>query len=210
MARTRSVRLHVGSITVQYDDIHPEQLWEPGHDVYDWCKSIGEQLVSEARATAPGGNAYSTARWPRTGTGRLKAGIGVFSHRTGEESYEIILGSDAPYTKFVHGGTAFQRGAFIYSHAGSAHAAEINAFMFGQKSIIGVQPSHAPNLMAPHPSWYMRLPPGGGFTWPYQLRVRGQRANPFLVRAYNRVQEIHAGLPSTLGDPWTGVVGRVI
>lgn len=203
MARTRSIRLRVGSITLEYDDIHPEQLWEPGHEIYDWCAMIGQELVKAAKATAPGGNAYSTARWPRVGTGRLKAEIGLFSHRTGETSYEIILGSNAPYTMYVHGGTAFQRGAYIYSRVGFLHKAEIDAI--GGGSFAPWTPIFARPTIGD--GWFMKLKPGGGnLTIPYHLRVRGQRANPFLVRAYNRVEEDHPAL----GGQWLGVVGRTI
>jgi hypothetical protein len=41
---------------------------------------------------------------------------------------------------------------------------------------------------------YMSVPPGPGGTQRHLLRVRGQRANPFLIRAYNRVAREHAGL----------------
>ena len=123
----RRLRVFETSIEVEYTDIHPEELWEPGHLIYDWCAEITLTLEKNTKATAPGFPGTSHARWPRRSSGKLRAGIVAIGKRTGAESYDIILTSMVPYTMYVHGGTAYQRGKFIYSRLGYANRAFIDA-----------------------------------------------------------------------------------
>jgi hypothetical protein len=199
----------IGDISWSYEmDVHPEQLWEPGHEIYDHCKHMTEQLERSIKINAPPNR--STARWPRTGTGRLQAGIVGIGKRTGAQSFDITIVSQAPYTMYVHGGTAFQRGGHIYSTMGYANRAFIDAnigtWHEGEISpVTGVATGEGRFGILPIPGgMFMALPPGGGFTRRFHLRVRGQRAHPFLIEGWNSVAIRH---PEEFGAPFDPAVG---
>lgn len=193
MARIRSTRFRTAEVEFIYYDIHPEELWAPGHIVYDWCAEIGAELKAESKVFCPPG--HSEARWPRTGTGNLLRSIFARGNRVAPQAYSLNYGADAPYAEFVHGGTAFQRGGYIYSNRGWANKGFIdNLFLHGHVRVEGDEPY--PILPIPG-GLYMNLghSPYGP---PRQLRVRGQRANPFLVKAWRSVHRRHEGLPTDL------------
>jgi hypothetical protein len=193
MARSRRVRVRTDYILIEYLDLHPEQEWAPGHDVYDWCASICQELMVASRLWCPIAGKNSEARWPRVGTGHLLGSVYAEGHRTGPESYYLEYGAKAHYTQWVHGGTAYQRKGYIYSRMGYANKATIDAAMLaGRGTARGSTASPFARGM------YMSLPPGGGHSYRYHLRVRGQRANPFLYKAYRQVYHRHEGLPSDL------------
>jgi hypothetical protein len=201
----------VGEVVIT--DMHPETLWEPGHEIYDWAEEIRRDLEVLTKGVAPGGafgEKYSTARYPRIGTGRLNAGISASMTRTGPQSIDMAVTSSAPYTMYVHGGTAYQRGGYIYSNLGWANKATIDALMAARLSRPKISTNRFETgqrigsvIPARMRGLFMSLPPGGGQYWRYHMRVRGQRANPFLIRGYNRAAIQH----EALGELWTGVVG---
>jgi hypothetical protein len=200
----RRMRHVSDEFVVEYVDIHPEELWEPGHIVYDWCVEIGRELKVATRAFTPHDGKNSEARWPRTSTGRLLASVYTIGHRTGPESYNLEFGAGMHYAAWVHGGTAFQRGGYIYSNLGYANRAFIDANVGAWKT--GNQEGQRYDLgsgkygILPIPrGMFLSLPPGGGHSRRYHLRVRGQRANPFLVKAWRTVHFRHEGLPTDLG-----------
>jgi hypothetical protein len=188
----RRTRFVSDEFVVEYTDIHPEELWEPGHIVYDWCRQIGTELKEATKAFVPVGGKNSEARYKRVGTGRLLASVYAFGHRTGPESYNLEFGAGMPYASFVHGGTAFQRGGYIYSNLGWANKATVDAIMLQGGPPRGVKPAGAMRGL------FMSLPPGAGHSYRYHMRVRGQKANPFLVKAWRVVHFNHEGLPSDL------------
>ena len=195
----RRTRVRESYIEVEYTDIDEEQLWEPGHLIYDWCADITLTLEAEAKQTAPGFPGTSHARWPRRSSGKLRAGIVALGKRTGPESYDIILESQAPYTMWVHGGTAYQRGQYIYSHAGYVNRAFIDANLASwhegdliQTGRNAGDPSGEGkfSILPIHGNMFMVLPPGGGHSRRFHLRVRGQLPNAFLYRAWDRTNEL--------------------
>ncbi len=186
----RRSRFGISYITEDYSDIHPEEIWDPGYPAYDWCKKVTAWLEVEAKRTAPGRPGTSHARRVRGSSGVLRAGITAFGHRTGLESYRLVLNSAAPYSAYVHGGTT----RYIYSTLGYANREFIDANLHtwyegeiddrGQETgegKFGILPIIGKNFMV--------LPPGAGFSRKYHLRVRGQLPNAFLYRAWNRTNE---------------------
>ena len=194
----RSIRASVGYVEVEYTDIDESQLWEPGHLIYDWCLDICHTLERFTKSTAP--PTVSHARWPRKSTGALRAGIHAFGKRTGPESYDIVLMSAAPYTMYVHGGTAYRRGGkYIYSTAGYANRdfidANIDAWHEGNIDPTSNMPTGEGrfHILPIHGNMFMVLPPGAGHSRRFHLRVRGQLPNAFLYRGWNRTDEEHNG-----------------
>lgn len=190
----RALRIRTSFAEWSYADMHPEEIWEPGYPAYDWCVEVTGYLEAEAKRTAPGRPGTSHARRMRTSTGRLRAGITAFGHRTGLESYRVVLNSSAPYSEFVHGGTAYSRGAHIYSTMGWANRAFVDSLLGpwfeGNIDDRGMPTGEGRFHVLPIPgSFFMKLPPGAGFSRKYHLRVRGQLANAFLYRAWNRTND---------------------
>lgn len=202
----RRVRVSTEYIYLEYMDLHPEQEWLPGHDVYDWIMGIGEELREAARLYCPHDGKNSEARWPRVGTGILLATVYFDSQRTGPESYDLDFGARAPYTMFVHGGTAYQRGRYIYSKMGQANKSTIDAAYAAGHAGKGLRQAQMElgleeagyGILPFVGGMWMKLKPGAGFTQAYHMRVRGQKANPFLYKAYRMVYHRHEGLPSDL------------
>lgn len=189
-------------------DIHPETLWGPGHEVFDWANGVRRDLLFSTKRAAP--PFVSKAKWPRQGTGALNAGIYATMARVGPESIDMQVGSRVSYTMFVHGGTAFKKGSnFIYSREGFANKATVDAlaesgFALGRGT--GIPPRMQ--------GLFMALPTFSGFVTQagrfrsgqskrFHLRVHGQSANPFLLRGMNHAAIKHP----CLGEPWTGVIG---
>lgn len=197
----RASRAHISAIVIEYTDIDEEQLWAPGHMIYDWAADITITLEKFTKATAPGFPGTSHAKWPRRSTGNLRKGIVAFGRRTGPESYTIDLISQAPYTMYVHGGTRVGKGGtYIYSTMGLANRGFIDANIgtwkegdliqsgpnMGERSGEGIQ-----GILPISGKMFMVLPPGAGFTNKFHLRVKGQLPNAFLFRGWDRTNEEH-------------------
>lgn len=205
-----ATHLRVSRVVVELEGVHPEKLFAPGHEVWNFCNQVRRDLVIATKASAP--PTVSKARWTARGsTGNLQRAIHGNFARTGPESIDMSCESPAPYTMWVHGGTAFKRGqGYIYSREGFANRATVDALALSGFHA-GTPGQHIPGNLK---GLFMVLPTFGGqrggrglFTKGQserlKLRVRGQRANPFLVRGMNLAALKH----SCLGPPWTGVVG---
>jgi hypothetical protein len=98
----------------------------------------------------------------------------------------------APYSEYVHGGTGFARGkGYIYSRMGYANRAFIDAnigtWHEGNIDSHGNMTGEGRWGILPIPGgMFMTLPPGAGHSRRFHLRVRGQLANAFLYRGWNR------------------------
>lgn len=179
-------RAKISGYSFEAIEIHDEILWEPGGDVYEWLHEVARELQTVTKRTAP--STVSKSRWGHRGTGRLKAGITANVEMDRLKVANIILNSSAPYTMYVHGGTAYRSGSFIYSNLGWANKITVDA-LYERKEAYFRNAGAMRGL-------FMALPPGPGGTWRYHMRVRGQKANAFLSRGYNRVAELgHPALP---------------
>lgn len=173
----RAVRAYFTTYTIEVGVISDEKLFLPGGNVYDWSHKLAEQLETVTRQTAP--PTVSKSRWKHVGTGRLKRGITATVNMDVDKVITIDVNSSAPYSMFVHGGTAIGRGSHIYSTLGWANRITVDS-LFDAGTTKFRPPAALQGL-------YMALPPNTGGHFPWHLRVRGQRANPFLSRGYNRV-----------------------
>lgn len=193
----RRSRAITSFVSWEYDDIHPEEVWDPDGPAYIWCKKVSAVLEVEAKRTAPGRPGSSHARRVRSSSGVLRAGITAFGHRTGLESYRVVLNSAAPYSEYVHGGTR-GIGGYIYSDMGKGNidfiSANIGSWREGNIDERGQETGEGKFGILPiSGKMFLVLPPGAGFTNKFHLRVRGQLPNAFLYRAWNRTNEELAG-----------------
>jgi len=177
--------------TVIISDIHPEDLWQTGHLINRWCREINREMEKAMKAEAPPGRSTSPGPFAvrkHVGTGKMRAQIRGKMTKVGGEAISTEIRSHAPYTSYVHGGTAYQGYRFIYSTVGwtplvrkQIETLSASRFRSGTANLLGMDRT----------GWYMRLPPPGRI---YHLRVHGQKANPFMVRGYNLVAARHDAL----------------
>lgn len=168
-------------------EIHDAKLFAPTGIVYQWARKISKELRVAAQGFAPPNRSH--ARWNGISTGRLQRGISAKASAVAPKVIDITLNSSAKHTMHVHGGTAHQGFRYIYSNLGWANKAFVdelaNEFAQGGGGLSADDLQSLAGL-------YMRLPPGPGGR--FHLRVRGQRANPFLVDGYNLVAKSHRSL----------------
>lgn len=207
-------RDRVSFVEWTYYDLHPEELWEPGHVSYDWCAKVTKELEIRTKKTAPGGTpgrSHSRAYNKHKASGDLARAIHAFGHRSGPESFRTVLNSPAPYSAFVHGGTGGASGSgYIYSTAGYANRAAINRLL--KKGPLSsrsrLQGPSGRFISMKGSGMLMRLPLGTSLraTRRYHLRVRGQMANAFLVRGWNDTNAAHrfelGEFPEPIGFAW--------
>lgn len=160
-------------------EIHDARLFAPKGIVYNWARGVTREVKEAAQGFAP--PSRSRARWGTRATGKLKRSISGRVEKRGPKVLDMIIEAKAPYAKWVHGGTGRNGTRFIYSTLGAANKAFIAEILRGNESFIGEDLS----------GLYMKLPPPGP---KYVLRVRGQRANPFLVDGFNLVSKKHRSL----------------
>lgn len=183
------------SITVVFYDLHPDEMWAPGHVCYDWCVKVSKQLEINTKATAPS-KGVSMSRWNHRGTGALAAGISAHGSRTGPESYGLLLNSSVHYSSWVHGGTAGKGTGYIYSTAGHDLAKQIDRFLASERTPNLRLRNKKGHFMSLHGNGlWMTLPLGTSdkATKKYHMRVRGQLPNPYLVRGWNITNAQHGG-----------------
>lgn len=134
-----------------------------------WMQGVGNTLWHQTVAAAP------------QRSGELKTGIGLdFDYDSAGRRVSAEVTSSAPHTMYVLFGTE-GIGGYIYSQGGKSNIATIERMLSGQ--------------------------PAGGdtrgmwlaFTRPYpgkrlHLRVRGQRANNFMLAGYNATARRHRAL----------------
>lgn len=196
-----AVRFHIDALTYTVvGEIRPEQLFQVGHEVFNFFNGIRRELQVATKAAAPPHISKKNPKYKgRPTTGDLERNITARMKRVGPEEIDLILDSAMAYTMFVHGGTAFKRGGnFIYSTAGKANQGTVNALIEGGFKP-GTPGQTIPENLRP---LFMALPPFAGYA-KLQLRVKGQSANPFLYRGFNVVALRH----ECLGGQFTGVVG---
>jgi hypothetical protein len=156
-------------------------------DVWQWCEQVSRRLKLFAKANAPPNRTMS-----RTGrnyaTGALQAGIGSKVVIVGPKQLDVWLWSRGEHMTYVLGGTANQGRNYIYSRLGYANRKEISSW-FRQRQLGGIRGAEFQGLtMGPLSPRY----PGNAF----QLRVHGQKANPYLQDAYVETQRFHSSLPA--------------
>jgi hypothetical protein len=160
----------------------------PNQDVLEWTNTVARELKAKAVLYCPPNrrNLRVGSYQGRTSSGALRNSISTFVYNYGDvHVLSIDLSADTDYALFVHEGTAFQGQRYIYSNKGFAQKAAIDrAYQRGEKLGKGFKGLR----MGP-------LPALGPYS-NYQLRVHGQKANPFLTDAYTAVRRVHTGLPA--------------
>jgi hypothetical protein len=152
--------------TVTFD----ERMYGGTGVVGRWVRGIGFQFHRNALKAAP------------SRTGKLRAGIVVDpATRVAPRGLTTTVRSTAAHSKYVHGGTAYQGRRFIYSNYGWANKVDVDRFALWKRPPRGLV------------GYWMKFsnPYGVGT---YKLRVHGQRANPFLITAFNRTAATHPAL----------------
>lgn len=178
-------------------EIHDARLYLPGGDVYDWCWEIASDLERRARLFAPPNRTRSRYA-ARRSTGAMAKTIksGVWNMTDDSIMVDLSVGTD--YAPYVLGGTAAQGTQYIYSNTGWANKVLIDRVM---RRIEWRRQTWEENLV-PSGSWMvLRGPSPIRSRRNYQLRVRGQRANPFLTDAYTVTRREHRSLPRLAGVP---------
>ena len=166
--------------------IHSDHLlYLPGGDVWEWCEGVANELKTTARAFCPPNRSYS--KWGHKGTGATLASIKSGVVPTGAERLTITLSADSPGAPYLIGGTALDGAGWIYSDAGWIMRKKI-ASVSRRKSSLATKAAQAEFA-----GLHMTLPPGKGPI--RQLRVRGQKKNPFITDAYDSVRYHHSALP---------------
>lgn len=178
------------------------QLFVPSGDVYDWVEKVCRQVQREARELCPPGR---SRRRPTTRYVNKNVLRGSIRSRTRAAGRRLDAGfvsvgpadqGGGDYTDFVLGGTAYQGTRYIYSHRGFANKAIIDAVISRRGvRVMGLGSVGPKDLQG---NWVMRFRTDGG----RHFRVHGQKRNPFLFLAYNRIARRH---PDSLGEfdvPW--------
>lgn len=160
-------------------EIHDAKLFAPTGIVYNWSRRVTREVKEASQTFAP--PSRSRARWGSKATGKLKRSIKGRVESRGPKVLDMIVEVGVYYGKWVHGGTGRNGTRFIYSTLGAAN----------KQFIAEVIRDQAYYRTAEFPGLYMKLPPPGP---KFLLRVRGQRANPFLVDGYNLVSKTHQSL----------------
>ena len=166
---------------------HPDPLFAPGGDVSRWSAQITREVKMAARLLAP--PIRSTSKYGRRSSGAMRKSITGKSRRRGRLLMSGDVSVNVYYAKWVLGGTAHQGRRYIYSTAGWANKAEVDAMA---NRVARGGKAHEDDIER---GLYMRLPlTGYGGKRAYHLRVHGQRANPFLTDGYNVVAHRHGAL----------------
>ena len=161
-------------------EIHTGQLFEPGGLVHRWAAGISREVETWAHAFVPPHT--SEARWGTWATGKLEASLYRQLTEGAGNTINIEVGASAPHARFVHEGTAHEMG-YIYTTAGYANMAIVDSWI-ENRQLRG---------SADDRGFWMPVTRIPGRTQ-YHLRVRGQKANPFLIKAYNRAARGHQSL----------------
>jgi hypothetical protein len=165
-------------------EIHSQVLFLPSGSVYKWTDRVGREIATSCKAES----LHSEARRPRTRTGKMTRSIkkekikGTLAAKT----LSCNVSVNVRYAKYVLGGTANNGSGYIYSRAGWPNRTKITGYItrvrHARESNSDIDLPDTPD------NWWMSTPYG-----PY-MRVRGQKANPFMTRGYNLVARKHAAL----------------
>lgn len=142
-----------------------EVLFTPTGAFGRWARSIESSLYVHGVQEAPL-NKRPNKSWGSLPPGSLKASIRVELQQATLRRYNIELSANAPYAKYVHEGTDD-----IYARGPGGR--------FG--------------AAAPGTGMYLPANPGYGRSR-WRQRVRGQRSNPFLRRAWNETARSHSSM----------------
>jgi hypothetical protein len=162
-------------------ELHSGILFVPGGDVHRSFQHVKNELVQWTHEFAP--PRRSEARWGTWSRGALQASIYGNLYTLADHTLGVEAGARVPYAKYVHNGTAQETG-YIYTTAGFANAAIVDSWI-DNRQLRG---------SADDSGFWMpitRIP----LKTKYFLRVRGQKANPFLHNAYDRTRYDHSMLP---------------
>lgn len=150
-----------------------EGLYVGGGLVDRWFKRMGNNLWHNVVGAAP----------QRTGV--LKSLIDLDFTHEGLRILNCFVSSNAPYSKYVIGGTAENGAGYIYSRAGWAERDFIDDLIGGG----GLDLSRKQQFELSELAMVLSDERGGR-----HLRVHGQRANNFLATGYNRTARTHRAL----------------
>lgn len=145
--------------------VHDQALFMPGGDVHNWVHEVASELFFYAQREAPI-NKRPNKTAGHLPVGSLHAGLRSDVDRIGLKVFTIDLYSTAYYSKWVIKGTntIYRRGARGY----------FGAAQEGRGMYLPTNPGFGPGR--------------------WRQRVRGQRANNFLGRAYDDTALRHPAL----------------
>lgn len=148
--------------------VHDQGLFVGNGAFESWMRKINTQLEIKGLSEAPVG--WRANKSDGTSPGHLAESIdSEFQHLT-LRTYELTFEATASYAAYVHEGTGTIRAGLVTGDDGRKRFAS---------------PENAEGM------W---LPSNGPFRGMWRQRVRGQSANPFLRRAFNRVAASHPAL----------------
>jgi len=200
------------SLTVQtgFVQVNSDPIWGPGDDVAVWVEAVTREMVTWAMKFCPpnrsaGREQYKLLRKGQS-TGQLLSSIEAGIDRLGTRQWGgavaagAVNSQGANYAKYVLEGTMNQgRAGYIYTTEGFAQKAAVDEavergffeFMAGESGLVMNLPP-APGLFLTSDK---RADPGTKHEVNLIMRVRGQKANPFLTDAYIKTAMRHSGLP---------------
>lgn len=147
-------------------------LFTPRGMVSQWTQGIARSVEIAAIDHAPPNRSH--ARWGTWATGALASQMYRHVATTGTHEVTAEVGNRSEHALYVHEGTATNGTGHIYTNLGWANQARVD------KAVVD--------------GTYL----GRGYYMPvegtFRLRVRGQRANPFLTDGWNLVARNHAAL----------------
>lgn len=154
--------------------------WGP---VGRWTGRVTRVIKASVVAEAPVNKRMHKSGWnnlyPR---GALKASIRGASHRTGSHGRNIVISANVPYAKFVHDGT---NGPILPKHG---------KYLVLPETAI---PMHvtAKRITQNGKRWRYERIDYGSVGRRLRKQVKGQDANPFIVRGYNFAAPLFPPLP---------------
>lgn len=185
--------------------VNSDPLWGTGGDVNVWATSVTEQMLLWAEKFCPpnrsaGREQYALLRKTQS-TGILLASIRGETRRIGNRQISGVVAAGAPHAKYVLEGTVNQgRSGYIYTTEGFARKAEVDHFVENRFFEFGKGEKGLVMWLPPAPGLFLttnrRADPGTQHRNNLAMRVRGQKANPFLTDAYVRTAREHPSLPS--------------
>lgn len=190
---------------IEIIDVNSTGLFLPEGEVYDWVEKVTRSVGREARLLCPPlRSKRTTSRY--VPTGRLRASIKTKTRMDGTR-LDVGTISVGPaidpldkhhhdYSTFVLGGTAYQGMRYIYSREGYAHKAIIDA-VIGRRGIVNIGLGQGIRPKDMQGRWAMRFRTDGG----RHFRVHGQKRNPFLFEAHNKVALRHPSM-GQFAVPW--------
>lgn len=175
------------TVTVAYTTervtVNSGEVFTMGGPVHRWAVECSKTMERFAIAFCPPNR--TMARHPTWATGKMASQMYREISESGPGRFvNFEVGNTSPHAKYVLGGTGHGGQRFIYTALGWANKSLVDSWVKAGF----FEGSDADNGM-----WMPvnRIP---GKTR-YFLRVRGQRANPFLQDAYAVTRQQHTGLP---------------